>query len=98
MYFQLNRRLGIRIPHLPKSWEEHSSLEQARILHEWENIRGAIPDRIKELERQIQSRQSQLDQEEDFLRSCRLNEEISDIASIINDLWIWFRTTPSVNN
>ncbi|MGM7636398.1 hypothetical protein [Bacillus sp. Hm123] len=96
MYFQTNERLGIDVPHLPKEWSLYSMNEQATILHQWESIRGSIPDRIQEIEEKINERQTQLDHEESFDRSCLLNEEISELASIINDLWLWFRTSPSV--
>ncbi|KAB7705905.1 hypothetical protein F9802_12615 [Bacillus aerolatus] len=97
MHFQLNERLGIPLPHLEKEWSLYSATEQEELLHEWETIRGRIPDRIKELEFKINDRQARLDQEDDFPLSCRLNEEISELASIINDLWLWFRTAPSVD-
>ena len=51
-----------------------------------------IPDRIKVLENSINIKQAQLSNESDFERSCQLNGEIADLASIINDLWLWFRT------
>ncbi len=48
-----DKRLGIRLPHLDKPWEDYSPNEQEAILLEWETIRGLIPDRIAELEREI---------------------------------------------
>ncbi|WP_203361485.1 hypothetical protein [Bacillus sp. REN10] len=96
MYFQTNTRLGIAVPSLMKEWTQYSIDEQTAILHEWEAIRGRIPDRIKTLEKEINERQSQLEREESFDRSCLINEEISELASMINDLWLWFRTSPSV--
>jgi hypothetical protein len=71
---------------------------QNSILAEWEKIRGGIPDRIAELEDKINHKQDALNHEENFKRSCQLNEEISDLASIINDLWIWFRMTQNVSS
>lgn len=96
MQFLFDQRLGISLPYLMKDWEEYSINEQEQALGEWEKIRGSIPERIKELEKEINTKQTLLGQEEDFILSCRLNEEISELASIINDLWLWFRTTPSV--
>ncbi|WP_100331843.1 hypothetical protein [Bacillus xiapuensis] len=96
MYFQMNDRLGISVPYLMKEWADYSIQEQEHIIHQWEQIRGSIPDRIQSLEAEINERQAMLEREENFRRSCRLNEEIGELASIINDLWLWFRTTPSV--
>ncbi|KKI91155.1 hypothetical protein WQ54_16415 [Bacillus sp. SA1-12] len=92
-YFIYDSRLKIKIPKLTKPWNLYSVFIQNSILTEWEKIRGGIPDRIMELEDQINRKQNELNHEEDFLHSCELNEEISELASIINDLWIWFRTT-----
>ncbi|KMY55053.1 hypothetical protein AC623_14830 [Bacillus sp. FJAT-27231] len=98
MQFLFDERLGISLPYSLKDWSEYSINEQEYILNEWEKIRGSIPDRIRELEKKINAKQANLEQEESFILSCRLNEEISDLASIINDLWLWFRTTPSLKN
>ncbi|WP_261133263.1 hypothetical protein [Bacillus sp. Marseille-Q3570] len=89
--FTINERLGIKLPLLKRSWDNYPKETQELILSEWESVRGKIPDRIKELENEINDRQSQLYREEDFERSCELNSEISELASIINDLWIWYR-------
>lgn len=95
-WFVYDERLGIHLPRMEYDWETYSKETQALILAEWEKIRGTIPDRIKELETLIIEKQKQLEQEEDFLVSCRLNDEISELASIINDLSIWYRTQPVV--
>lgn len=95
-FFQMDNRLGILLPFLDKEWNEYSLDEQEGIVAEWEIIRGHIPDRIKELEVSINSRQAQLNVEENFELSCQLNSEISDLASIINDLWIWYRTNQNI--
>lgn len=89
--FAYDARLGIRLPALKRDWETYSPEERAAILAEWESIRGAIPDRIKQLERIIIEKQSRLDEEDDFAISCRLNSEIAELASTINDLHIWYR-------
>lgn len=96
-YFTYDPRLKINLPHLSKEWDMYSVLIQNSILTEWEKIRGGIPDRIAELEHEINIKQNALYHEENFKRSCQLNEEISDLASIINDLWIWFRMTQNVS-
>ncbi|WP_204516801.1 hypothetical protein [Brevibacillus fulvus] len=72
-------------------WEEYTAAERSEILLEWETIRAKIPDRILALEKVIITKQDQLFEEEDFERSCELNSEIAELASIINDLNIWFR-------
>lgn len=89
--FILDGRLGIRIPNLTNEWEDYSNDERASILLEWEEIRSRIPDRIKELEFIINRKQRELSLEESFPRSCQLNSEIAELASVINDLHIWFR-------
>ncbi|MGM7720849.1 hypothetical protein [uncultured Metabacillus sp.] len=96
-YFIYDSRLKIKIPKLTKPWELYSGYIQNSILTEWEKIRGGIPDRIAELEHEINRKQNELNLEEDFPHSCKLNEEISELASIINDLWIWFRTTQYIS-
>ncbi|MGG6433609.1 hypothetical protein ACPF7I_11540 [Anoxybacillus sp. D401a] len=97
-HFVYDERLGIRLPHLEKAWDTYTKEEQAEILLEWETIRGKIPDRIIELEQQINEKQRQLGEENDFARSCMLNFEIASLASIINDLWIWYRMNQTVTN
>jgi hypothetical protein len=89
--FVHDERLGIPLPELQLEWERLSEAEQSDILLRWEQIRGRIPNRIFELERVIIDKQRRLDQEDDFPLSCRLNSEIADLASTINDLHLWFR-------
>ncbi|USG63716.1 hypothetical protein NDK47_16205 [Brevibacillus ruminantium] len=89
--FVYNERMGIQLPDLPLAWEEYTPTERADILLEWEEIRSTIPDRIIKLEATINEKQSQLSEEENFPRCCELNSEIHELASIINDLNIWFR-------
>lgn len=72
----------------------YSSEEQEVILLEWERIRGTIPDRIGELDVEIERLQDELAGEDNFDRSCKINHEISERASEINDLWLWYRTNP----
>jgi hypothetical protein len=96
-YFIYDQRLGIPLPKLEKDWEDYSEDEQHAILLRWENIRGTIPDRIAELEKIINEKQDQLSDENDFERSCRLNSEIAELASIINDLWIWYRMNQTIS-
>ncbi|GGE77075.1 hypothetical protein [Priestia taiwanensis] len=98
MYFKLDERLQIEIPHLAKDWDEYSDEEQQYILLMWESIRGKIPDRIFALEDIINEKQAKLSNETDFHASCTLNSEISDLASMINDLWLWYRTNQDISD
>ncbi|MCM3002800.1 hypothetical protein [Priestia koreensis] len=97
-YFTYDKRLGIKKPVLPAEWETIDLHTQQQILTEWEHIRGHIPDRIKDVEQLINQKQAQLDDEENFSRSCELNSEIANLASIINDLWIWYRTNQNITS
>ncbi|MDQ0255028.1 DNA repair exonuclease SbcCD ATPase subunit [Evansella vedderi] len=92
VHFNYNSRLGISVPELDVEWEYLSPETQAHILEKWEEIRGDIPDRIKELEVKINYLQEQLNEEDEFYQSCKINSQIAELASIINDLWIWYRT------
>ncbi|CAN7170108.1 hypothetical protein LJR015_000260 [Peribacillus frigoritolerans] len=94
--FIYDERLGISIPDLNLEWDEYTKGEQQQILVHWENIRGSIPDRIKELESTIDRKQFRLSDESNFAKSCQLNSEIAELASIINDLWLWYRANQAV--
>ncbi|WP_108671287.1 hypothetical protein [Peribacillus acanthi] len=96
-FFIYDERLGINIPDLQRNWDDIHVDEQQILLLQWEKIRGSIPDRIKELERIIDNMQMQLSSENDFEISCRLNTEIAQHASIINDLWLWYRANQGVS-
>lgn len=95
--FQNDDRLGIKLPILDQSWNQYTLQAKEAILSEWEMIRGKIPDRIKELEDDINAKQEQLNTEENFERSCQLNSEIAELASVINDLWIWYRMNNDIS-
>jgi uncharacterized protein YecA (UPF0149 family) len=94
-YFLYNERLGISLPEV-EEWEQLSPGIQQAILLRWELTRGMIPDRIANLEKSINIKQAQLENEENFQLSCKLNNEIAELASIINDLWLWFRTNQNL--
>jgi len=96
-FFIYDERLGINLPSLQNDWEDYPFLEQQKILTHWETIRGNIPDRIQNLEKHINTKQEYLNNEDDFLKSRELNSEIASLASIINDLWIWFRSNQTVS-
>jgi hypothetical protein len=95
-HFMHDERLGIDIPALHDSWEEYDKQTQQEVLLHWEKIRGEIPDRIFALEKAINEKQACLEEEMNFKKSCQLNSDIADLASIINDLWIWYRTNQNV--
>ncbi|MGJ7912828.1 hypothetical protein [Neobacillus sp. LXY-1] len=95
--FSFDHRLGIYIPDIIHEWEQFSKDIQEGILFHWEKIRGSIPDRISELEAEINHKQAELSDENDFPRSCQLNTEISELASIINDLWLWYRANQQIS-
>lgn len=97
-FFQYDARLGIEIPVLEFEWETYDAVIRMELLLQWEQIRGAIPDRIIRLEAQIIEKQNKLDKEDDFKTSCRLNSDIADLASIINDLHLWFRTNQDLES
>ncbi|MDP4164661.1 MAG: hypothetical protein Q8898_16320, partial [Bacillota bacterium] len=88
---------GIQLPELTKEWKEYSEQDQHNILFKWEQIRGSIPDRISELEGIINQKQAELSNESNFPRSCILNSEIAELASIINDLWLWYRANQNLS-
>ncbi|KMJ55242.1 hypothetical protein AB685_28280 [Bacillus sp. LL01] len=94
--FIYDSRLQISLPRFHTVWDELDQDRQAQILRSWEEIRGNIPERVKELEVVINEKQAALTEELNFERSCHLNSEIAELASIINDLWIWFRLNPSL--
>jgi hypothetical protein len=95
--FHYNERLGIELPVMALEWEDYSKQERSDLLLQWEQIRGTIPDRIQKLEAVIIIKQNQLDKEDDFPASCRLNSEIAELASTINDLHLWFRVNQEVD-
>ncbi|MFC5469490.1 hypothetical protein ACFPPD_12225 [Cohnella suwonensis] len=96
--FEYSERHGIRIPRLTADWETLGPERQIAVLERWEIIRGSIPDRIFAFEAGIRIKQQQLFEEEDFARSCRINDDISDLASRINDLNIWFRVQQELDD
>jgi len=94
--FVYDERLGIELPLLHEEWEELTEAEQAELLHDWERVRGRIPDRIQQLERVIVEKQNRLNEEDDFPLSCLLNTQIAELASCITDLHLWFRADAGV--
>ena len=95
-FFKYNQRLGILIPQLAQEFSTYPPNVQETIITRWEQIRGTIPERIKDIEEIINQKLNQLNNEDDFEASCTLNYEISELASSINDLWIWYRTEQSI--
>lgn len=97
-FFRFDPRLGINIPHLVDEWDHFNKETRESILFQWEKTRGAIPDRIADLEKEINEKQQALSDESNFVKSCQLNSEIADLASIINDLWLWYRTSQELTS
>lgn len=95
-YFIYDSRLGIPLPDLNIEFSDLPIDVQQEILFRWEKIRGTIPDRIHDIEQVINKKQAQLSVESDFPRSCQLNTEIADHASVINELWLWYRANQGV--
>ncbi|MFD0586664.1 hypothetical protein ACFQZE_01515 [Paenibacillus sp. GCM10027627] len=90
-HFVWSERLGIHLPSLKLEWDTYGFEEQSLILERWEMIRGGIPDVIMKLEQTINIKQSDLNEEDNFERSCLLTYEIAEYASRINELQIWYR-------
>jgi hypothetical protein len=95
--FKYDSRLGVDVPLLKKDWNEYATEEQEEMLLNWEKIRGKIPDRIKELEKLITQKQDRLSEEINFHICCILNTEIAELASTINDLWLWYRVNQTMD-
>jgi hypothetical protein len=96
--FVYNKRLGIPVPELIEDWESYPIYIREQIVDEWEQIRGRIPERIFELEKIINNKQNLLNVEENFPIACRLNTEIAECASIINDLHLWYRANQDLHS
>jgi hypothetical protein len=96
-FFAYDERLGINLPNLEQDWDDYTDQQQNDIIYQWEQIRGSIPTRITAIEQVINMQQARLNIEEDFVMSCKLNSEIAELASIINDLQIWYRTGQDVS-
>lgn len=94
--FEYDNRLGIAVPQFTKPLEDLPYQEQIQVMLHWEKERGKIPDRIAELEKEINVLQDLLYEESHFDTSCELNSNISSLASTINDLWLWYRADESV--
>jgi hypothetical protein len=91
--FVMDARLGIAVPCLTAPWEKLGLERRSAVLARWEEIRGRIPDRVAAFEAIIiREKQVRLFEVEDFASCCRLNDEIAELASRINDLNIWYRT------
>jgi hypothetical protein len=96
--FEYNERLNIELPQLHLEWSAYSELERVDIVTRWEQIRGTIPERIKQFECMINVKQEQLNKENHFPTSCAINWEIAELASRINDLHLWFRTNQEIED
>jgi hypothetical protein len=95
-YFHLDTRLGIEVPNSDLPFEALPLSEQEAVLSHWERIRAMIPDRIRELEQVIEDLLAQIQLEEDWDAIVRRFDDISEIASRINELNTWLRVDPSL--
>ena len=95
-FFIYDKRLGLHVPHLKQEFSDYPPPVQDSILTRWEQIRGTIPEHIKDIEEIINQKLNHLNDEEDFEVSCALNYEIAEYASIINDLWLWYRVDQGI--
>lgn len=95
--FEVDERLGIRVPVLTGDWAAYTVDAQSAMIAEWEGIRARIPDRVKQLEALIDACQQEIAGEEEWDRVCELYAEVYRIASIINDLNIWQTIEPQTS-
>lgn len=95
--FKYDERLDIELPQLNMEWSALTIEEREAVVTRWEQIRGTIPERIKQFEQIINMKQDQLSKESHFPTSCTLNWEIAELASRINDLHLWFRKNQEIN-
>lgn len=93
--FIYDERLGISIPDLNLEWDEYTKGEQQQILVNWENIREASRTASRNWNPPL-TESSFGSPTSDFAKSCQLNSEIAELASIINDLWLWYRANQGV--
>ncbi|EES74823.1 hypothetical protein POTG_00054 [Paenibacillus sp. oral taxon 786 str. D14] len=90
--FVYDERLDIHVPMLERPFDEYELDERLAMIAYWEEVRGRIPTKVMVLEQSIEHMLNEMNEETDFERSCRLNGEIAELASRINDLLIWYRT------
>ncbi|OEF99050.1 hypothetical protein BHF71_02370 [Vulcanibacillus modesticaldus] len=90
-FFVFDERLGIKTPILKKEWDGYTEQEQLDIIKIWEQERAKIPNQIKIMEQMIIEKQN-LMFDIDYEEYCEIHKKIIELASIINDLNILFRT------
>lgn len=95
--FKYDERLNIKLPILNLEWEQYDEQDRMDILEKWEIIRGSIPDQIKAFEAIIGNLLARLNKETDFNHSCSLNSQISEVASCIHDLNVWYRINQQIS-
>ncbi|MNH80253.1 hypothetical protein D3C87_416970 [compost metagenome] len=91
--FVYDSRLGIKVPEFETPFEELPLMERRGIIETWEDIRGQIPTRVMQLEQIIVTKLVELGEENNFAVSCKINSDIAELASVINDLHIWYRVS-----
>ncbi|WP_435921711.1 hypothetical protein [Paenibacillus sp. DYY-L-2] len=90
--FVYDERLDIQVPSLDRPFDDYQLGERLEMIRIWEDIRGRIPTKVKQLEREIETKLHRMNEESDFEKSCAINGDIAELASRINDLHIWYRT------
>lgn len=90
-YFVFDQRLDLFVPIKNIPWQALSYDETKAVEVYWETERGKIPTKIKELDRRMEQLQECLSREESFEKACEWNDSLSSLASIVNDLWLWYR-------
>lgn len=90
--FVYDERLDIQVPSLDRPFDDYQLGERLEMIRIWEDIRGRIPTKVKQLEREIEKKLHRMNEESDFEASCAINGDIAELASRINDLHIWYRT------
>ncbi|QPC47225.1 hypothetical protein [Mangrovibacillus cuniculi] len=90
-YFVYDQRLDLHVPLKTIPWEKLSNDETKAIEVFWETERGKIPTKIKSLDQKMERIQEYLSKEESFKKACEWNDALSNLASIVNDLWLWYR-------
>lgn len=96
MSFQLDPRLGIRLPHFDIPYEDMLPEEQEDILVQWETIRSTIPDQVMRFENAIERLLHDIHREDNWETITEHFAQISEYASRIAELNTWSRIDPSL--
>ncbi|MBX6351797.1 MAG: hypothetical protein IRZ10_00570 [Thermoflavifilum sp.] len=95
-YFRFDERLGIECPAFDPPFESLPRPIQEAALAYWEKVRSGIPDRIQSFETRINALLARIQETDDWDEITRCFDEISDLATRIQDLNLWARVDPSL--